>query len=490
MSTDTIIHFHQVCAAYRTDPVLQDIDWHWQQNQQWAILGGNGAGKSTLAQLISDQLRPQRGSIVRQQGLNPEQDILHLSFELQRQLINHDIRYDDSEDRDDAADIGTTVAQIVLQKKSPDENFAAITRQCHIDHILNRGIRFVSTGESRKTLLARALFNQPKLLILDNPFEGLDQQSQTELKVLIDQLLLSPLKVLLLIKQTDEIPDSVDHILWLEHGEIQASGQRDKVLAKTKVSPNRIRIGDLPVATERRYKVDKAQPLLNLQQVNISYNEQAILTDINWQLDWGQHCVITGPNGAGKSTLLSLLSGDNHKAYGQQISLFGNTRGSGESVQQLKQKFGIVNTQLQLNHIGRIRVAEVIASGLYDSVGLYQPCTGNDRKIALHWLNVMGLEHIATQFFNRLSFGQQRLAMLARAMVKSPLVLILDEPCIGLDKLHRLLILGLIDKIAERGDCHILYVSHSANEIPQCINQQLQLVPHSKGGYTSVVSEY
>ena len=126
----------------------------------------------------------------------------------------------------------------------------------------------------------------------------------------------------------------------------QASGQRDKVLAKTKVSPNRIRIGDLPVATERRYKVDKAQPLLNLQQVNISYNEQAILTDINWQLDWGQHCVITGPNGAGKSTLLSLLSGDNHKAYGQQISLFGNNRGSGESVQQLKQKFGIVNTCL------------------------------------------------------------------------------------------------------------------------------------------------
>lgn len=490
MSTETIIHFNQVCAAYRTDPVLQDIDWHWQQDQQWAILGGNGAGKSTIAQLITDQLRPQRGSISWQQDLDPEQDILHLSFELQRQLIDHDIRYDDSEDRDDAVDVGTTVAQIVLQKKQPDERFAAIARQCHIDHILNRGIRFVSTGESRKALLARALFNQPKLLILDNPCEGLDKQSQTELKALIDQLLLSPLKVLLLIKQIDEIPDSIDHILWLEHGEIQACGEHDEVLAKTKVQPEAFRIGNLPAAIERSYRVDKAQSLVNLQQVNISYNDQAILTDINWQLDWGQHCVIAGPNGAGKSTLLSLLSGDNHKAYGQHISLFGNIRGSGESVQELKQKFGIVSTQLQLNHVGRIRVAEVIASGLYDSVGLYQQCTGRDRKIALDWLKVIGLEKIATHFFNRLSFGQQRLAMLARAMVKSPLVLILDEPCIGLDKPHRELILALIDKIAERGDCHILYVSHSANEMPRCINQQLQLVPHPEGGHTNTISKY
>ena len=490
MNKDTIIHFNKVRAAYRTDPVLQDIDWHWQQGQQWAILGGNGAGKSAIAQLITDQLRPQRGTIERQAGLNPEQDILHLSFELQRKLIDHDIRYDDSEDRDDAFDMGTTVAQIILQKKAPDEQFHTIAKQCHIDHILNRGIRFVSTGESRKALLARALFNQPRLLILDNPFEGLDKQSQTELKILIDQLLQSPLKVLLLIKQTDEIPGSIDHILWLEHGKIQACGEHDEVLTKTVAQQQTISIGDLPLATERHYTVDKEQSLLDLQHVNVSYNDQAILTDINWRLDWGQHCVIAGPNGAGKSTLLSLLSGDNHKAYGQHIKLFGNTRGSGESVQELKQKFGIVNTQLQLNHVGRTRVAEVIASGLYDSVGLYQQCTGKDRKIALDWLKVMGLEDIATQFFNRLSFGQQRLAMLARAMVKSPLVLILDEPCIGLDKPHRELILTLIDKIAERGDCHILYVSHSANEMPRCINQQLELLPHPGGGHTGHISKY
>jgi molybdate transport system ATP-binding protein len=489
MNTDSIIHIHNVWAAYRIDPVLRDINWHWREGEQWAILGGNGAGKSALAQLITDQLRPQRGTIERQPGLDPEQDILHLSFELQRKLIDHDIRFDDSEMRSDAFDVGTTVEQIVLQKQPRDEKFLAIARQCHIDHILDRGIRFVSTGESRKTLLARALYNQPKILILDNPYEGLDKQGQGELKKLINQLLLSPLKILLLIKQADEIANNITHVMQLDNGAIQHCGLREEVLTCNNQQQQVISIGELPPAQPRHYQLDKNKPLLELLHVNVSYNDQPILHDINWRLEPGQHCNIAGPNGAGKSTLLSLLTGDNHKAYGQDISLFGSRRGSGESIWELKQKFGFVSTQLQLNHVGRIRVAEVIASGLYDSVGLHQQCSGQDRKIALDWLKVMGLEAIATQFFNQLSFGQQRLAMLARAMVKSPLILILDEPCIGLDLPHRQLILALVDKIAERGDCHILYVSHTTNEMPSCINQRLELVPHPEGGYTAQINQ-
>lgn len=488
MDTDTIIHFNKVWAAYRIDPVLQDFSWHWRQGEQWAILGGNGAGKSAVAHLMTDTLRPQRGEVLRQPNLLPETDILHLSFELQRQLIDHDIRFDDSETRDDAFDAGTTVRQIVLQKQPEDDRFSNIVKQCHIEHILDRGIRFVSTGESRKTLLARALLNPPKILILDNPFEGLDRQSQVELKDLINELLRSSLKILLLIKQADEIPENIDHVLWLEQGKIEASGPRDNVLARAKRPEPSIVIGDLPAASKRRYQVDKSEPLLALNHVSVSYGELPILNDVNWTLDWGQHCCISGPNGAGKSTLLSLLSGDNHKAYGQDINLFGKPRGSGESIWELKEKFGVVSTQLQLNHVGRTRVAEVIASGLYDSVGLYKTCSGKDKKIATDWLEVMGLNDIANHFFNQISFGQQRLAMLARAMVKSPLVLVLDEPCIGLDRPHRELILALIDKIAARGDCHILYVSHSANEMPRCINQQLELVPHPGGGYTGRVT--
>ncbi|MGK0498398.1 MAG: molybdate transport system ATP-binding protein [Oceanicoccus sp.] len=484
MTANTIIHFKDVWAAYRVDPVLQDLNWHWQAGQHWAIIGGNGAGKSAIAQLIVDQLRPQRGSI--DSSIHPDQ-CLHLSFEMQRELINHDIRFDDSETRDDAFDVGTTVRQVVLQKHPQDQQFAAVVKQCHIDHILDRGIRFVSTGESRKTLLARALLNPPRLLILDNPFEGLDKQAQAEMWQIIDQLLSSSIEVLLLLKQVDEIPPAVSHLLWVEQGKVQACGDKQTVLVKAQQAQQTIQLGELPSPRQRSYPIDTSQPLLELKQVNVSYNEQAILKDINWRFDWGQHCCIAGPNGAGKSTLLSLLSGENHKAYGQNISLFGRRRGSGESIWELKQRFGVVSTQLQLNHIGRTRVAEVIASGLYDSVGLHQQCSGQDRKIALDWLKLMGLEDIATKMYNQLSFGQQRLAMLARAMVKSPLILILDEPCIGLDQHHRDLILALVDKIAARGNCHILYVSHTATEIPACINQTLSLTPHKDGGYTALI---
>lgn len=488
MNAGTIIHLDKVWAGYRVDPVLKDISWTWQRGQQWAILGGNGAGKTALANLLTDRLRPQRGRLERLADLDPIGDILHLSFEMQRELIDHDIRFDDSETRDDAFDKGTTVRQIVRQKGLEDERFQEIVQRCHIDHILDRGIRYVSTGESRKALLARALFNQPRLLILDNPFEGLDRQAQQELATLINQLLDSPLQVLLLIKQRQEIPDNITHVLELDHGQIVHLGTRKEVLGAATTAPQGISLGELPAAIDRHYTVDRNKPLLELNHVSVSYQSQPILTDIKWTFDWGQHCCINGPNGAGKSTLLSLLSGDNHKAYGQDIRLFGHRRGSGESIWDLKQRFGVVSTQLQLNQNGRTRVAEVIASGLYDSVGLYQPCSGRDRKTALQWLEVMGLGDIATHFFNQLSFGQQRLTMLARALVKSPLVLILDEPCIGLDDAHRQMFLAILDKIAARGDCHLLYVSHTIDEMPACINQTLKLIVHPSGGYTGVVS--
>lgn len=486
MKHSTIINCRNLWAAYRVEPVLQNINWIWQSDQQWAIVGGNGAGKSALAEMITDRLRPQRGSLERASDIDINRHIIHLSFKLQRELIEHDIRFDDSETRSDANDTGTTVRQVVLCKQVADKRFADIARQCHIDHILERGIRFVSTGESRKTLLARALFQQPRLLILDNPFEGLDKNAQTELLTLINQLLESDIKLLLLIKQPSEVPANISHIMLLEKGSIKTQGSRDKVLAELSLTPQHRQppIANLPPPVARAYKLDRSQALIKLQDVHVSYGDQAILNHINWRFDWGQHCCISGPNGAGKSTLLSLLCGDNHKAYGQNIHLFGRRRGDGESIWELKQKFGIVSTQLQLNHIGRTRVAEVIASGLYDSVGLYKQCSGSDRKIALQWLKLMDLEHIAVQFFNQLSFGQQRLAMLARAMVKSPPILILDEPCIGLDLEHRQLVLALVDKIAARGDCHILYVSHTADEMPACINQHLILTKDTAGGYT------
>jgi molybdate transport system ATP-binding protein len=236
----------------------------------------------------------------------------------------------------------------------------------------------------------------------------------------------------------------------------------------------------------------KAVPLdaapIDMRGVSVSYNDEAVLTDIHWRLERGQHCCISGPNGAGKSTLLNLITGDNHKAYGQPLWLFGRKRGSGETVWELKANCGIVNTPLQLNHLGRQRVLEVVASGLYDTIGLYQNCSGREKELTLEWIHAVGLDELAQHRFDQLSFGEQRMALLARAMVKSPPLLILDEPCLGLDLAHRQKFLALVDRIARQGYTQILFVSHVPEDLPACINQWLQLIPHAAGGSTARIS--
>ena len=488
MST-TFLDFQHYQAAYKTQPVLVDINWQWQGGEQWAIVGDNGAGKSALADAIALKLKAQRGSYRYADTFDPRHDIVQLSFEQHKKLIEHDKRFDNSNEREDAFDVGTTVADYILQGDEASEAFQALVKRCHISHILDHGIRYISTGESRKVMLAQALLHPPKLLIIDNPFEGLDASSQRELVELLEEILSTNMAVLLLLQDSNQLPNAITHIMQLQQGAVTHCGSRQQVLPQLVKQQAEVVLRELPPAAKRDFIIDPKQPLLELRHVNVSYLEEKILTDINWQLNHGQHCHISGPNGAGKSTLLSMLCGDNHKAYGQDITLFGRKRGSGESIWEIKQKFGLVNTQLQLNHVSRMRVTEVVASGLYDTVGLYDNCAGKQKEIVQQWLHYTELDHLAKSRFEQLSFGQQRLALLARAMVKSPLILILDEPCLGLDAQHRQVIIKIIDHIANSGRSHILYVSHVKDEIPDCINQQLQLAPHPNGGYTASVND-
>jgi molybdate transport system ATP-binding protein len=337
----------------------------------------------------------------------------------------------------------------------------------------------------RKTLLIKAILSDPAVLILDSPLDGLDRASQAEMRNIITELLQSAVSIVMLCRNLEDIPDGISHVLVLDNGKVSACGTQEQVLAKPSVvalmDPPAADLGELPTPADRPYDLVPGQALLQLRNVAVSYGDTKVLQGVNWTLEEGMHCCISGPNGCGKTTLLSLITGDNHKAYGQDITLFGVRRGSGESIWDIKQKYGQLDTQLHLNFARGMRVIEVVVSGFFDSIGLYDDWGDTQRDRAMQWLLALGLSQHSSEGFDGLSFGMQRMALLARAMVKSPIILLLDEPTLGLDAHHRRLMLRAIDHIAQNCDTQVIFVSHSIGDTPGCINQFLTFEPSAEG---------
>lgn len=456
------------------------------EGEHWCLFGGNGAGKTLVSRLLRGDLTAGRRHVHYLDGFEPRRDICTVSFEEQQKLWTLENRRDISEYSDNAVDQGTTVSSLILGERAATEaegeEFLALVEALALTDYLERGIRFLSSGQVRRAMIAMALFRKPRLLILDDPLESIDVGSCARIAaVLQDWMSASDRSTLLLCRRPRDILQGITHIACMEELVLGTHGRRDEVVQSEQWHRIVSRMPRLPATLPPPLPKYQAPPLppgvalIELRSINAGYQGHLVLRDFSWTMHQGQHTLIEGPNGSGKSTLLSLIDGENHMAYGQEVYLFGRRRGSGESVWDIKARFGVVSNELHNRYVRGWRVLDVVVSGFFASVGLYDDSGASEVEAARAWLRTLAVEHLATDYYQELSFGQQRLVLLARAMVKHPAILVLDEPCVGLDDYHRGMILGVVDIIAATTGTQIVYVSHERGEVPGCINQRITL---------------
>jgi molybdate transport system ATP-binding protein len=493
-SSAPIITLDDVTIRIRDTFALTDTTWIIKRHQQWAIIGANGAGKTSLVRAIVGELPVVRGKIDYHGDGSFKDRISYVSFEHHQRLIAREADRDASRYFSGKLNDITTAREVIFESlrnsKVHSRQFDALVEQLGIGCLLDRGILFLSTGEMRKIMIARALAKAPQLLILDEPFEGLDVASRSQLAEITNRLMAQNRQIILVTHRLSEILPNISHVMGLRKGKVLFQGKRQEHLSTDQIErlyPDYLfQEDDFPKSKPQDDAGSLKIPdvLVKMKNTTVRYKDAVILDNLNWEMKAGENWAIVGPNGAGKTTLLSLIAGDNLQAYANDIYLFGRRRGSGESIWEIKQRIGMISSEFQIRYRKPLKALDVILSGFFDSVGLYRQGNSVQRESALKWMGFIHLMDKADILFNRLSYGEQRLVLLARAMVKFPLLLILDEPCQGLDRINRKLILDLIDFIARHSHTPILFVTHHFDEIPECIDQVLQFNKKRTGGYT------
>ena len=486
----TVVRLTGATLRIRDRLFLPDTSWQIDRGQHWAVLGPNGAGKTTLVNALTGEVPVVRGAI----SFSSELKAGYVSFEDHQRLIAREERRDAS--RYFSGKLGdiTTVFEILLESDgAPDRSAIDVERVAavlKIEYLLERDIRVVSTGELRKVQIARVLIDAPDILILDEPFDGLDRFSRSNLAPIIEDLMDETRTVILVTHRQREILPRISNVLAVCDGKVLFQGRREEVLTPAQMErlyPSAVTASfALPTANDTLQKAEatRSETLISMQDVTVKYDKTTILAGLNWTVKSGENWVILGPNGCGKTTLLNLVSGDNPQAYANKIYLFGKRRGSGESVWDIKRRTGVVSSEFHMRYRKPITAFEVVLSGFFDSVGLYRNFSTEQKEIAEYWLDILGIADKSERIFNQLSHGEQRMVLLARSLVKMPQLLILDEPCQGLDRINRGRILDAIDVIGSRSATNIVYVTHYPDEIPSCMTRMLRFEKLPDSGYT------
>jgi molybdate transport system ATP-binding protein len=471
--TEKFLSLEGISVQLGGKKILNDVHLNILRGEQWAITGPSGSGKSVLAQTLMG--RHYHSGQINYHGNRVKIAIVDQQHRFLNRSGTTDLYY---QQRFNASDADKTIT--VEQELFPLASQEALLTWEWLDHLhirplLSRPLIQLSNGENKRVQLAIALLENPDLLILDNPFLGLDTEGRATLHRIINMLAKKGMQLLLITSR--ELPEVITHVASLEKGEWTF---RDVKQAFHPPSDNHREVRlDTDVLQQLQHlapgeKMEFAAAV-KMIDVNVHYGEKTLLQHISWEVKKGERWNVSGPNGAGKSTLLSLITADNPQAYANQIWLFDRRRGSGETIWEVKQKIGFVSPELHLYFDYSANCFDVIASGLFDTIGLFrQPTAEQEQRVSL-WMQLLSLKDLRSMRLSQLSTGQQRMVLLARALIKTPPMLILDEPCQGLDEEQTNYFRQLIGLLCEAFGTTLIYVSHYREELPDCVDRFLKL---------------
>lgn len=452
--------------------VLDNISFQITSGNHLAITGASGSGKTTLAQAIAGRIFC-RGEISLTPSLSGPVVWIEQQHHFKTLSNTNDLYYQQRFNSYDAEE--TQTVEAVLNEEGG--NAEAVLETMQIGYLAKKPMIQLSNGENKKLQIAKALLAEPSVLIMDQPFIGLDTATRQYLHTLLDQLSAKGI-FMVVVAAPDEIPACITQVLTLENGRVKKlqgrkEFQEDHLHHRPSAKNMKLDIGklqELSPATE--YDFTSA---IEMHDVHVKYGDKQILQHINWQVKKEERWLLSGSNGAGKSTLLSLVTADNPQGYANDIRLFDRKRGSGESIWDIKKKIGYLSPELHVFFDQSNTSFEAIASGLFDTIGLFRQLSEDEINWVNQWMKLVHIQHLRQKRLFELSAGEQRLVLLVRALIKNPPLLILDEPCQGLDEETQAEIIALIDDVCVHGKKTMVFVTHYANDRPACINHFITL---------------
>jgi molybdate transport system ATP-binding protein len=494
-----LVSFRDIAIRSGERLLFPSTNWDIYLGEHWAIVGPNGSGKSLLAAALAGSVPVAQGTLTHRlaEGVVDAHDlgsryarrghVVLVSHAEERALATRHAGFHQARWNASVSEGGPSVDNLltrhsveainpfeVLPEPGPEAEVAFEQRRREViglfrlSPLLNRRVKQLSHGETRKLLLARAVLRGPRLLVLDDPLGGLDVAFRPELGDILHQLARGGIALVMTTAREEEIPACITHLLHVDDCRIVAF--RRHTVGAAKPSPDKQPARPLVPAAS-----PSAEAIVELCAVTVRYGDAVILDNVSLTVRRGEHWALLGPNGAGKSTLLSLLLADNPQAYANDVCLFGRRRGSGESIWDIKARIGWVAPELLAHYPASWPCLDVVLSGLHASLGLFQDCAAEAIARSHKVLSALGLDNLAARPLQELSLGTQRLVLLARALVGNPELLILDEPCQGLDVCHAQRVTAAVTAVASTGRASIIYVTHHEEEIPACITGILRL---------------